>query len=107
MSQFLNGIDRKVAIINLDPANDGTPYVYRNFKNLYISKLNHQLFCSYTPDIDIGELITLKKAMNEHQLGPNGGLIYCLEYLDANVDWLVEKLKSVSGVLFQFEDTKN
>jgi hypothetical protein len=75
--------------------------------SLYISKLYHQLFCSYTPDIDIGELITLKKAMNEHQLGPNGGLIYCLEYLEANVDWLVEKLKTVSGVLFQFEETKN
>lgn len=38
--------------------------------------------------------------MNKHKLGPNGGLIYCIEYLEANVDWLVEKLKTVSGALF-------
>ena len=62
---------------------------------LFIIVLN-----SYTADIDIGELITLETAMNKHKLGPNGGLIYCLEYLEANVDWLVEKLKTVSGTLF-------
>ena len=30
--------------------------------------------------------------MQELQLGPNGGMLYCLEYLVENLDWLHEKL---------------
>lgn len=30
--------------------------------------------------------------MEEFGLGPNGGILYCLEYLEANFDWLVEQL---------------
>jgi hypothetical protein len=30
--------------------------------------------------------------MDELQFGPNGGLIYCLEYLNSNLDWLEEEL---------------
>ncbi|PWZ22727.1 GPN-loop GTPase 2 [Zea mays] len=31
--------------------------------------------------------------MSEHSLGPNGGLVYCMDYLEKNIDWLEEKLK--------------
>ena len=30
--------------------------------------------------------------METLQLGPNGGVLYCLEYLVANLDWLHEQL---------------
>lgn len=30
--------------------------------------------------------------MNTHGLGPNGGMLYCMEYLEANFDWLEEEL---------------
>ena len=30
--------------------------------------------------------------MAEHGLGPNGAMLYCAEYLEANLDWLVERL---------------
>ncbi len=33
--------------------------------------------------------------MRELNLGPNSGLVYCIEYLEKNVDWLVEKLSSL------------
>ncbi|KAJ7165950.1 hypothetical protein C8R46DRAFT_1096675 [Mycena filopes] len=33
--------------------------------------------------------------MEEHGLGPNGGLLYCMEYLEANYDWLEERLKEL------------
>ncbi|KAG1676501.1 GPN-loop GTPase 2 [Nymphon striatum] len=26
------------------------------------------------------------------KLGPNGGLIYCMEYLEKNIDWLIDKI---------------
>ena len=47
----------------------------------------------YTPDIDISELITLQDTMASLKLGPNGGLIYCMEYLEANLDWLVKRME--------------
>ena len=30
--------------------------------------------------------------MRELDLGPNGGMLYCLEYLEANFDWLESEL---------------
>ncbi|KAB1204000.1 GPN-loop GTPase 2 [Morella rubra] len=52
MSQFLKLIGRKVAVINLDPANDALPYE-----------------CV----VNIEDLIKLDDVMMEHSLGPNGG----------------------------------
>ncbi|XP_021687295.2 GPN-loop GTPase QQT1 isoform X3 [Hevea brasiliensis] len=51
MSQFLSLIGRKVAVINLDPANDSLPYD-----------------CA----VNIEDLIKLSDVMMEHSLGPNG-----------------------------------
>ncbi|KAL3964026.1 hypothetical protein ACCO45_001030 [Purpureocillium lilacinum] len=50
----------------------------------------------HTPDLDIKELISLKDAMEEVNLGPNGGLIYCFEFLMENLDWLTEALDSLT-----------
>jgi GTPase SAR1 family protein len=65
-------------VVNLDPANDFLPYK-----------------CA----IDIAELVKLSDVMEEHQLGPNGGIIYCMKYLEANLDWLLEKLQEHQGSL--------
>ncbi|ETS60924.1 gpn-loop gtpase 3 like protein [Moesziomyces aphidis] len=46
----------------------------------------------YQPSIDIKELISLEDVMEEMNLGPNGGLIYCFEYLLDNLDWLDDEL---------------
>lgn len=34
--------------------------------------------------------------MEEMELGPNGALIYCMEYLMENTDWLQEELNKVA-----------
>ncbi|KAI9311000.1 GPN-loop GTPase [Dichotomocladium elegans] len=62
---------RKVHLVNLDPAAE-------HFE--------------YEPTIDIRELITLEDVMEELDYGPNGGLIYCLEFLLNNIDWLEEEV---------------
>lgn len=36
---------------------------------------------AYEPDLDIKDLISLEDVMEEMSLGPNGGLIYCFEYV--------------------------
>lgn len=35
--------------------------------------------------------------MEEFGLGPNGAILYCIEYLEANFDWLVEQLDELLG----------
>lgn len=71
MQQFLTSLGRKVVVVNMDPANEGIPYS-----------------CA----VDISELVTLDDVMENLKLGPNGGLLYCMEYVEANLDWLESKL---------------
>ncbi|OAX80168.1 hypothetical protein ACJ72_05502 [Emergomyces africanus] len=51
---------------------------------------------SYEPDLDIRELITLEDVMEELGLGPNGGLMYCFEFLLQNLDFLTQALDPLS-----------
>ncbi|RIA91308.1 hypothetical protein C1645_875527 [Glomus cerebriforme] len=83
MHQFLTATGRKVSVVNLDPANDFLPYP-----------------CA----INIADLITLQDAMEELKLGPNGGMMYCMEFLEKNFDWFEEKLKTLGDdyILFDF-----
>jgi len=82
MKEFLSSMGRKVAIVNLDPANDDLPYE-----------------C----DIDISELITLQDAMEKLKLGPNGSLVYCMEFLEKNHEWLRKGLDKLRGHYFLFD----
>jgi hypothetical protein len=115
VAEFMRAAGRKVAIVNLDPANDGLPY---------------------KPAVDVSELICLEEVMDQLRLGPNGGawrgtccrpeeavaararcraalaslhrgaqqraglrfrlcagLLYCIAFLAQNLDWLAEKLE--------------
>lgn len=47
---------------------------------------------THAPDLDIKDLISLEDVMEEMGLGPNGGLIYCFEFLLENLDFLTEAL---------------
>ncbi|KAJ5898207.1 GPN-loop GTPase 3 [Penicillium tannophilum] len=73
--QHLQSTRRSCFYVNLDPAAE-------NF--------------TYEPDLDIRDLITLEDVMEELQLGPNGGLIYCFEFLLQNLEFLSEALEPLS-----------
>lgn len=62
---------RKVHLVNLDPAAEQF---------------------TYKPSIDIKDLVTLEDVMEELEYGPNGGLVYCMEFLVGNMDWLEDEL---------------
>jgi GTPase SAR1 family protein len=83
LQQYYEATNRKAIIVNLDPANDLLPY---------------------NAAIDINHLITLDDVQNTYKLGPNGGLIYCLEFLAKNREWLRDELAKFpdSYVLFDF-----
>jgi len=65
---------RFVYVINLDPANTNMPYE-----------------CS----IDLSDLITVDDVCENLQLGPNGSLMFCIEYIEQNLDWLIQRLESL------------
>lgn len=62
---------RRIHVANLDPAAE---------------------HFGYELAFDIKDLISVEEVMGELGLGPNGGLIYCMEYLMNNLDWLQDHL---------------
>ncbi|BGP08977.1 hypothetical protein JCM10049v2_004830 [Rhodotorula toruloides] len=87
--QFFTALRRPILLVNLDPASPSPPYPHT---------------------LSISSLITLHDAMDAHGLGPNGAMLYCLEYLEANVEWLEGELERAmrgleeEGDTFQGED---
>ena len=41
--------------------------------------------------------------MQEYKLGPNGSMIYAMEFLETNIDWLVNKIEQSSERYFIFD----
>ena len=46
----------------------------------------------FSYELDIRDLISLDDAVEEMELGPNGGLVFCVEYLSQNMEWLESEL---------------
>ena len=68
-------VGRRINIVNLDPAAE---------------------FFDYTPDVDVRELISLEDVLDDEdesiKFGPNGGLVFCMEFLIENLEWLDSQL---------------
>lgn len=43
-------------------------------------------------------MVTIDEIMEQESLGPNGGVLYALEELEHNFDWLEEGLKELNGL---------
>ena len=74
----MSAIGRKCSVVNLDPANDHT---------------------SYPCALDVRSLLTVDEIMKDEELGPNGAVLYALEELELNFDWLEAGLKDLGGEL--------
>ena len=72
-------------MVNVDPANDHLPY---------------------DVTVDTRDLVDLGEVMERYELGPNGGTLFCLEYLEKNLDWLLERLEPLVAegryIIFDF-----
>ncbi|KAF2855874.1 hypothetical protein T440DRAFT_485943 [Plenodomus tracheiphilus IPT5] len=82
MQQFMGAINRKCSVVNLDPANDHT---------------------SYEPAVDVRDLVTIDEIMEQEALGPNGGVLFALEELEHNFDWLEASLKELGDEYILFD----
>ncbi|XP_072277508.1 GPN-loop GTPase 2 [Pyxicephalus adspersus] len=81
MHALLTSMGRPASIINLDPAGEDEPGAA----------------------VTLRELVPLSEVMSELHLGPNGALLYCMEYLQGNMDWLRDRLRSVRGTYLLFD----
>lgn len=74
--KYCEAIRRSVQVINLDPAAE---------------------YFDYPVLADIRDLISLDDAMEDDTLhfGPNGGLVFCMEYFAQNFDWLDEAMDDI------------
>lgn len=70
----MSAIGRKCSVVNLDPAND---------------------HANYECAIDVRDLIKLEDIMKDDELGPNGGVLYALEELEHNMEWLESGLSEL------------
>lgn len=67
----MQSVGRRSHLVNLDPAAEPTQYEFT---------------------VDIRDLISLEDVMEELEYGPNGGLVYCFEFLLQNMDWLDDEI---------------
>jgi len=72
MQQHLATVKRAAHVVNLDPAAE----VFK-----------------YPVTIDVRELISADDVMKTLHYGPNGSLVYCMEYLLSHMEWLREQLE--------------
>lgn len=70
----MSAIGRPCSVVNLDPANVST-----------------------TPALDVRDLVSLDEIMVSEGLGPNGGVLYALEELEHNIQWLEDGLKRINS----------
>lgn len=84
MQHYCEELRRTVHVVNLDPAAE---------------------HFDYSVLVDIRELINIEDVMEDPDLkfGPNGGLVFCMEYLAKNMDWLHEQLDDIEDDYILFD----
>jgi hypothetical protein len=68
-------------------------HTLRRSRHLHVANLDPaaEVFL-YEPAFDVRDLISVQEVMDELGLGPNGALLYCMEYLLEHSDWLRDEL---------------
>ncbi len=76
-------VHRDAVVFNMDPSNEKLPY---------------------QAAADISTLVNTEEVAERLSLGPNGSLLFAMEYLEQNFDWLEKRLKECKGkyILFDF-----
>lgn len=79
MQEHAEANRRTIRVVNLDPAAETFNYTHILGKALDIRNLHEYLEMF----LDVRDLISLEDVMEELKYGPNGGLVYCMEYADS------------------------
>ena len=89
-----------------------TCFVTNSFHyHFYNGIISFQLLDNTCSHISHGTILLIKlfldsfnqRVMEEFELGPNGGLVYCMEYLLANFSWLEDRLNALGSQYVLFD----
>lgn len=103
MRQFLSQMGRDCIVVNLDFANENVNKRRGAAEGAESDEGEERTETDiYECALDVRDLVSLEMVMEEYKLGPNGGMMFCMEYLLDNVDWLVESIEKLplSYVIF-------
>jgi len=97
MQQYLRLIGRECFVVNLDPANEYYGHLSRqtaeNNKGNSSKEEKSDAILPYETIFDVCEdMISLSSVVEKLELGPNGGLLYCMEYIEKHIDHLISTL---------------
>jgi hypothetical protein len=82
MQQYLKLLGRDAKVVNLDPANESTG----------AGKGDRQL--PYETILDVcEEMVNLRSVMEKTGLGPNGGLVFCMDYVESHAESIISTMK--------------
>jgi GPN-loop GTPase len=103
IQDYLRQLGRNVWVVNLDPANEVPKLRPKGITNTPHTATGNDL--PYECLLDVCEsVINLSSVMKQLNLGPNGGLVYCMEYLEAHVEEVVEMLQERIQQEVEMED---
>lgn len=98
MQEYLRLLGRNAWVINLDPANEvpkkreTSPGNESKDPDTVQKESTNAL--PYDTLLDVCDsVVNLSSVMKQLGLGPNGGLVYCMEYLEAHVDEVVTMIR--------------
>jgi len=90
MCQYLTAIGRRTLVVNFDPANDTPDLPYP---------------CVYNV---IDEFVSLEGVIKENNLGPNGGLLFCMEYMEREIESIERKIaENIRNYKFEGESSSS
>jgi|TARA_A100001015_G_C15031468_1_gene733507 GTPase SAR1 family protein len=98
IQQFMQAMGRECAVVNLDFANE-----HVRGRELETDAALPSQRSGYDCVLDVRSLVSLEKVMEEYELGPNGGMMYCMEYLLEHVDWLLKSIEAMPNVYILFD----
>jgi hypothetical protein len=112
MQQYLRLIGRETFVVNFDPANEGVSQRREHFETNPPDASRPTAILPYETILDVSDdIVNLSSVMTQLQLGPNGGLLYCIEYLEHHLSEILhilderlkqDKFKECSYLLFDF-----
>lgn len=114
MQQYLKLLGRECHVVNLDPANEvpltkdaGAAAATKSGEDDGDNESNNSkeedelknTQLPYDTILDVcQDIISLDSVMSELNLGPNGGLLYCMEYIEHHLGDVLKLLKERLGI---------
>lgn len=97
MQEYLRLLGRNAWVINLDPANEVPSKAKQATKEsggTTETKDENENDLPYEVLLDVcNSVVNLSSVMKQLGLGPNGGLVYCMEYLEAHCDEVIDMIE--------------